>query len=295
LFLMGVGPALPWGTARWSTVRERFGLPVIAGVVAVLAAWALGMREAAPLATLGLALFVAAIVGDEVVRGARARGRARGERAPVAAWRLATRNRRRYGGYVVHLGIVAMATAVAVSATMGSATTATLRPGESLTVRGYTLTYERLVSAPLADDARVIETRADVAYRGPRSGSLATALRAYPNAQAEIASPAVSTSLGEDLYVTLLAYDSATQTVTLRAVVNPLVVWIWLGGLVVGFGAVFAIWPDRRRLPSDVAVTAGVGRQGAPRVVPVAAEALVTEARADARAADVSPTLREGA
>jgi cytochrome c-type biogenesis protein CcmF len=299
LFVMGVGPALPWGTARWRTVRERFGVPVIAGVVAILGAWALGMREAAPLATLGLALFVAAIVGDEVVRGARARGRARSETVPVAAWRLATRNRRRYGGYVVHLGIVAMATAVAVSATMGTATTATLRPGESLTVRGYTLTYERLVSAPLADDARVIETRADVAYRGTRSGSLATALRAYPNAHAEIASPAVSTSLGEDLYVTLLAYDSGTQTVTLRAVVNPLVVWIWLGGLLVGIGAVFAIWPDRRRLPSEVPATSAAGLGIAPLVGPAAADALVAEARADARPeappADAAAPLREGA
>jgi cytochrome c-type biogenesis protein CcmF len=289
IFLMGVGPALPWGTARWSTVRERFAFPVIVGVLAVLAAWTLGMRQPAPLATLGLALFVAAIIGDEVVRGARTRGRARGEAPPVAAWRLATRNRRRYGGYLVHLGIVGMATAVAVSATLGSATTATLRPGESLSVRGYTLTYDRLVTEPLADDPRVIETRAEVAFAGPRSGSLAAALRAYPNAQAEIASPAVSTSLGEDLYVTLLAYDPATQTVTLRAVVNPLVVWIWLGGLVVGIGAVFAIWPDRRRVPADVVATTEASGG------PAAGSAPDLGARGDALPADAAASLREGA
>ena len=286
IFLMGVGPALPWGTARWSTVRERFAVPVIVGVVGVLCAWALGMRQAPPLATVGLAGFVVAIMGDEVVRGARARARARGEAPPVAAWRLATRNRRRYGGYLVHLGIVCMATAVAVSATMGSATTATLHPGQSFAVRGYTLTYQRLVTEALADDPRVIETRAEVAYVGPRSGSLATALRAYPNAQAEIASPAVSTSLGEDLYVTLLAYDPATRTVTLRAVVNPIVVWIWLGGLVVGAGAVFAIWPERRRVPVKALATAGAGVGPAPDLGPRSADALPGDAAAP---------LREGA
>jgi cytochrome c-type biogenesis protein CcmF len=252
LFLMGVGPALPWGAASWGTARERFGIPVLVGVVAVVIAWALGMQDPAPLATLGLALFVATIVVDELVRGARARGRSRGEAPPIAAWRMATRNRRRYGGYVVHLGIALMAVAIAVSATMGTSATATLTPGQSFSVRGYTLTYDRLVTAPLADDPRVIETRADVTYAGERAGTMGTALRAYPNSTTAIATPAVSTSLADDLYVTLLAYDRATSAVTLRAFVNPLVVWIWLGGGVVGIGSIFAIWPDRRRLPVEV-------------------------------------------
>jgi cytochrome c-type biogenesis protein CcmF len=98
----------------------------------------------------------------------------------------------------------------------------------------------------LPDDARVIETRAEVTYAGPQSGSLGTALRDYPNSPTSIATPAVRTSLGEDLYVTLLASDAASQTVTLHLFVNPLVVWIWIGGAIVGLGAVFAIWPERR-------------------------------------------------
>jgi cytochrome c-type biogenesis protein CcmF len=253
LFLMGVGPALPWGAASWTTARERFGIPVLVGVVGVVGAWALGMQAAAPLATLGLALFVATVVFDEMLRGARARSRSRGEASPLAAWRMATRNRRRYGGYVVHLGIALMAVAIAVSATMGTSATATLTPGQSFSVSGYTLTFQRLVTAPLADDPRVIETRAEVSYSGERAGALATALRSYPNSTTAIASPAVSSSLANDLYVTLMAYDPATSTVTLRAFVNPLVVWIWLGGGVVGIGSVFAIWPDRRRIAVEAA------------------------------------------
>ena len=75
---------------------------------------------------------------------------------------------------------------------------------------------------------------------------LATALRDYPNSAAAIATPAVRTSLGEDLYVTLLASDAATGAVTLHLFVNPLVVWIWIGGAIIGIGSTFAIWPERR-------------------------------------------------
>ena len=84
---------------------------------------------------------------------------------------------------------------------------------------------------------------------GPRAGTLHTALRDYPSSPTAIATPAVRTSLGEDLYVTLLASDASSGAVTLHLFVNPLVVWIWIGGAMVGLGAVFAMWPERRRRP----------------------------------------------
>jgi cytochrome c-type biogenesis protein CcmF len=247
LFLMGVGPALPWGRASWSSVRERFGLPVLAAVIAVVGAWAAGMHGPAPIGTLGLAVFVGGIMLDEVIRGARARSRARKEDPATATWRLATRNRRRYGGYLVHTGVLVMAVAVAVSSGLSSQTSATLRPGESVRLAGYQLTYDRLVVAPLAADRRVTEARAELTYSGSQQGTLATALRDYPNSTTAIATPSVRTALGEDLYVTLLAYDVATHAVTVRVFVNPLVIWIWIGGAIVAAGSVFAIWPDRRR------------------------------------------------
>ena len=89
-------------------------------------------------------------------------------------------------------------------------------------------------------------TRAEVSYTGRGTGRLATALRNYPNSQDPIATPAVRSTLGEDLYVTLMAYDRTTDEVTLRIFVNPLVSWIWIGGGIVALGSVFAIWPDRR-------------------------------------------------
>ena len=246
LFLMGIGPALPWGRASWATLRDRFALPVILAVGVVAAALALGLREVPSLATLGLAVAVATVLGDEVVRGARGRARGRGEDPLTATWRLTTRNRRRYGGYAVHVGVLVMAVAVAVSSGLASDTTVTLRPGETARIGAYEVRHDRLVVEPLADDARVIETRAEVTYSGPQAGTLRTALRDYPSSPTAIATPAVRTSLGEDLYVTLLASDPRTQAVTLHLFVNPLVVWIWIGGAIVGLGAAFAAWPERR-------------------------------------------------
>ena len=250
LFLMGVGPALPWGKASWSTLRERFSLPLVLAVVIVGVALALGLRQPGALGTLGLAAFVATVMLDEVVRGARARARGRREDPATATWRLATRNRRRYGGYAVHLGVLVMAVAVAISSGLSVDRTVTLAPGEIATIGPYRITHEQLVVEPLADDARVIETRAELTYDGPQSGTLATALRDYPSSSTAIATPAVRTSLGEDLYVTLLASDADTGAVTLHLFVNPLVAWIWIGGAIIALASGFAIWPERRRQPA---------------------------------------------
>ena len=150
-----------------------------------------------------------------------------------------------------------MAIGVAVSSALATDLTVTLAPGESTVIEGYEVTHQRLVVEPLANDARVTETRAEVAYEGPQSGTLATALRDYPNSPTAIATPAVRTSLAEDLYVTLLAYDTSSQAVTLHLFVNPLVVWIWIGGAIVGLGAAFAIWPERQPRRATVVEPAG--------------------------------------
>jgi cytochrome c-type biogenesis protein CcmF len=260
LFLMGIGPALPWGNASWRTIRERFTVPLLAAGIVSAVAFVVGVRDPGPLGIVALAVFVGAIMVDEVVRGARARARGRGEAPPTATWRLATRNRRRYGGYTVHLGVLVMAIAIAISSAMAIDRTVTLAVGESATIGGYTVTNDRVVVEPLPNDARVIETRAELTYAGSQSGTLATAQRDYPSSATPIATPAVRTSLGEDLYVTLLAADPATGSVTLHLFVNPLVAWIWIGGAIVGLGAVFAIWPERRTRAATVEE---------PRAVPV--------------------------
>ena len=248
LFLMAVGPALPWGGTSWATARERFGGPALAAVAATLVGLLLGMRGIPQLGVLFLAVFVVGILGDELVRGTRSRSRTRGEPPPLAGWRLATRNRRRYGGYLVHAGVCLMAIAVAVSSTGAREASATLRVGETMQLGDYQLTLRDVVVEPLAADARVLETRATIDYGGPNAGSLATAQRSYPNSTTPIATPGVRSFATEDLYVTLLQADPTSDTASIQVFLNPLVAWIWVGGFVVVLGAIFAVWPDRRRV-----------------------------------------------
>ena len=188
------------------------------------------------------------IMLDEVVRGARARARGRGEDPATATWRLATRNRRRYGGYAVHLGVLVMAVAVAISSGLAIGPHRHAAPGESASIGAYEIT-------PRAAGGRAAGRR-PARHRDPRRGRLRRArspaiagaprCATIPNSPTAIATPAVRTSLGEDLYVTLLAPTRPAGAVTLHLFVNPLVVWIWIGGAIVGIGAIFAIWPERR-------------------------------------------------
>ncbi|MDH4335117.1 MAG: heme lyase CcmF/NrfE family subunit, partial [Chloroflexota bacterium] len=115
----------------------------------------------------------------------------------------------------------------------------------------------------LPDDPRVRETRVELTVAGPQAGPITAALRDYPNSTTAIATPGVRSGLGEDLYVTLLAYDPSVPTATLRVFVNPLVVWIWAGGAIVALGALFAIWPDRRRDVLLAAATAAASAAAA--------------------------------
>jgi cytochrome c-type biogenesis protein CcmF len=254
LFLAGVGPALPWGAASWEIVRARFVLPVLVGVGAAVVLAAAGLQGAAPLLTIGLAGFSATVLVGEVVRAARGRARSSAEDPVRAAWGVVTRNRRRYGGYLAHVGVLVAAVAVAVSASGSVQVTAILTPGQSASLGAYTVTHRQLIREPLAADPRVFETRAELDVSGPQAGSVSPALRDYPNSVPAIATPTVMTSIGEDFYLTLMAYDPDSGAVTLRLFINPLVAWIWVGGAVVVLGAGFAIWPGHRAVASAATV-----------------------------------------
>ncbi|HJT64389.1 MAG TPA: cytochrome c-type biogenesis CcmF C-terminal domain-containing protein, partial [Candidatus Limnocylindria bacterium] len=253
LFLLGVGPALPWGSVSWPALRDRFVVPAVAGVGLMVLGVVAGVRGPAPLVTLGLAGFSGALLFGEVARATTGRARSTGEGPLRAAWGVATRNRRRYGGYLAHVGVLVAAIAVAVSATGAVEATAVLAPGESTRLAAYTVTHDRLVQEPLAADPRVFETRAEIDVSGPQAAQVSPALRDYPNSVTPIATPSVLTSAAEDFYLTLLAYDPETGAITLRLFINPLVAWIWVGGAVVVLGAAFAIWPQRRLAGATVA------------------------------------------
>jgi cytochrome c-type biogenesis protein CcmF len=246
LFLMGIGPQLPWHGASRATLERQFTGPIVAAAGGALLAVATGMGGAFGVLTYALAAFVAATVVQEFARGIRARRTLHGESAGTAFVNLLRRSGRRYGGYVVHLGIVLVAVAVATSQSKTIEVERTVRAGEHFDVAGYTVAFGglRSVSEPQRD-----LLVADLAITGNGADEqLRPSLVFFPNATQAVGSPGISAGLRDDVYTILAAYDtSANSWATIRVLVIPLVSWLWLGGAVVGLGAVIAALPQPKR------------------------------------------------
>ncbi|MFW6084549.1 MAG: heme lyase CcmF/NrfE family subunit [Gemmatimonadota bacterium] len=252
LFLMGVGPALPWRRASGEKLRRTFVLPAAAGMLTAAAAFALGLREVYPIITFGFAAFVMVTIGDEFVKGVKARRRI-GSVGPFRAFgQLLTRNNRRYGGYIVHTGIVVIVVALSISGTWRFEREATLRENQEMVLGDYTVRLDS-VRTWREPHRQVVAASFTAARGGDLVGRLEPRTNFYFRSQMSepIATPAVRSFVDEDLYLTLMAFDDDGEHATVRAIVNPGVPWLWIGGMIIGLGAILAVAPQRRRSASS--------------------------------------------
>jgi cytochrome c-type biogenesis protein CcmF len=250
LFLMGVGPLLPWRRATPASVRRALLLPGLIGVAVAALLLALGVRQQYPLMGFGLGALVAAGILLEWTRGTRARHRSSGESYPVAFSRLIAANRPRYGGYIVHLAVVMVALGIVGTTFFNTQRDAVLAPGESLTIAGYELRYLGTVEEPKGNRTEFVS---DVEVH--RDGKLLTVMRPtrafYPSFSMASTRAAIRSTPVEDLYV-VLSENLPNGSVGFRVLVNPLIWWMWVAGPVLVLGAVVALWPQRRRAPARV-------------------------------------------
>jgi cytochrome c-type biogenesis protein CcmF len=255
LLLMGVGPLLAWRRATASDLRRDFLAPGASGVSLGLALLAAGIR--APGAVLAFALcgFVAATIALEFIRGIRLRQTHRDAGAVAALWALVMGNRRRYGGYVVHLGILLVFAGITGSSVFSTQRVATLRPGDSVQVARYRIRYDG-ISEATRNGALVVTARLH-AFAGARDlGPLAASRNLFLTGSDATTDVALRSTPANDLYVILAAWTREGEA-TLRLLVNPLVMWIWAGGLVLTAGAVIAMLPERRPAPALAGAPAG--------------------------------------
>jgi cytochrome c-type biogenesis protein CcmF len=247
LLLMGIGPLVAWRRASlaglMTTFRWPTGVALTTGVVLLL----LGAGSSVPgLVAYTFSAFVATTIVLEFARGTRAR-KALGAASWLRAFTsLIGRNRRRYGGYVVHAAIVLFAIGVAGSSAFDSVTEAKLRRGESLAIGGYTLTY-RSLDERLASNATEIRATLDV-RRGDRElGTLEAGKNAYTIEQQVSNEVGIRSDVltGEDLFVIAEQIDE-DGAVYFRVFVKPLVNLIWLAGLGFLLGSLITLWPDAR-------------------------------------------------
>jgi len=246
LFLMGVGPLIAWRRASADNLRRNFLKPVLAGIVAAAAFSLLGVGNAIVLIALGLVVFVAGTIVLDYVRAVRTRRRS-GDGWGAATWGLLRRQNRRYGGFVVHLGILVIALGVAGSQAWSIETETTLAKGQSVELGGYRVRFDGLEASEESNHFKV--TGAFTMTNGGRAPAmLHPARKFYPQEQTPIAAVDYRLGLMKDVYLVLgdFARDGSQATVKLK--INWMVSWLWIGGLVLTLGGALAILPERRRL-----------------------------------------------
>ncbi|MDR7483946.1 MAG: cytochrome c-type biogenesis CcmF C-terminal domain-containing protein [Armatimonadota bacterium] len=244
LLLMGVGPLLPWRRATPEQLSRNFMLPGAAALLAALMLALFGVRSSGALLVFALAAFVFGTIVLEAARGTAVRMR-RGEGPAVALARLVARNRRRYGGYTVHLGILLMLVGIAGSSAFATQGQAMLRPGERFSVAGYTLEYGGLRHF---EQPGIDITEASVrAWAGSKPlGVLRPQRLFYRTAEQPMHHVAIRSSVREDLYVILSEWTPDGRAL-IRVLVHPLVSWLWAGGAVIALGVILAVLPETWR------------------------------------------------
>ena len=257
--LMGIGPVIGWRRASRRNLVKNFLMPVIVGSMVVAALFLRGVHHGMALLTFGLSAFVMTIIIVEFVKGTKARAHIEGEGHLLAFYHLVSRNRRRWGGYIVHVGVVMIFTAFAGVA-FNREVTQTLDPGETVTIESpfgheYALTYQGLSSPRGQNMVRQAVALMTVERNGQPVESLtAEKVLYFKWEQSPLTIVGINTYILEDLYLILenvndlggaFENDAAAQRATFRVQVNVLVGWIWYGGFVVTLGGIIAMWPSR--------------------------------------------------
>ncbi len=255
LALLGIGPVIAWRKATKRNLTRNFTAPVASALAVGAALYLAGVRHPYALLTFVLGAFTMTTIVVEFHKGARARASIERERYPLALVHLVQRNRRRYGGYIVHAGLVVMFAGFA-GAAYDVEKQAPLRPGESVTIESpfghtYTLTYQAMSWYPATNMTKLVAS-VKVEKDGRPAGVLTAEKRAYKQRDEVVSEVGIQRAWNEDLYLILAGIEDPNGVVggtnpnplaTFRILVNPLVPWIWLGGLVMAIGTLIAMWP----------------------------------------------------
>ncbi len=253
LALTGIGPLIAWRRASVKNIRRQFAGPAFVGVVAAAALFVLGVRSLYPLMAWGLGAFVSGTIVQEFYKGVGARMRMHGENIVMAFVNLIARNRRRYGGYIVHAGVVILFSAFAGMA-FKSEHDVTLTDGQVFTTkdpygREWTFTSDG-ISRFKALNRDVEAVALQVESGGQRFPMLTSEKRQHFDARGNPTFQP-STEVGilslakQDVYLVLAG--TIGDRAEVRINFNPLVAWVWLGGILMAIGGGIVMWPQAER------------------------------------------------
>ena len=248
VLLIGVCPLVDWRHIDAERLLRGMWIQGIAAVVAGVLAAVLGVGEVWAVLSFAVIAFAGATIFLQLAQGIAARMRSAGENIAVATWKAMGNNRRRFGGQIVHLGILLIVAGITGSQAHQTEVQVALAAGESVEVGGYTLTYEDYVYRQTEEGGNKILNQAEVeVYRGGRRVATVHPERnLHSNVQGAVTEVALRSNLKEDLYLVLASLEP-DGLAAFQVLINPMVVWLWIGGGVLIAGTLIATWPARRQ------------------------------------------------
>jgi cytochrome c-type biogenesis protein CcmF len=268
VLLMGVAPIFAWRKQAPGKFGRAVVVPLAISLI-LTTIWGYSHRMH-PASFLGLWMtsFVLAAIAAEFWKGARARMNNRGENLPVALAKLISRSQRRYGGYFIHLGVVMIGLGVIGDAYFQEETQTNLRRGEVVAVRDYQLQFNGLRGYQGSDGREVVEATISL-FKDYQFIRNITPRRDFFVVQEQpVTIPGIHSTVREDVYVLLLGWEEQGTLATLKIYINPMINWVWAGGIVMILGTLIAAWPSiqnqrevsyslRTRSPKPVDAVAG--------------------------------------
>jgi cytochrome c-type biogenesis protein CcmF len=248
LLLMGIAPLSAWRASTARTLGRSVWRPLVASILVAIFMVIGGLSQMAAIIALWLCAFVAFVTLYEFWRGARARA-ARGENFLLAIWRLIGRNRRRYGGYVIHLGVVLIAVGIIGIEMFQTETQGSLAVGESMSLGDYAIEYESLAEFETEDGRLVDRAVINVFQNGEFLSQLYPRRDFFFESQQSMTIPGLYSTLDEDFYVLLVDWQTVNaESATFKIFLNPLINWLWIGGIVFILGTFVAAWPSNETI-----------------------------------------------
>ena len=242
LFLVGICPLIAWKKASISNFKRNFLIPFIISIIGGIALMPVGTGHIMAWLSFTISIFVITTIVMEFYKGASARRETTGEGFVKALITLIRRNKRRYGGYIIHIGVVLMYIGI-TGTSYNIEKEATLKKGESMSIGDYKVVYKDIKNnTPVPTKVEVIATM-DVEKDGKIIATATPKRDFYKTAEQPISRVYNLSGLKEDLYIILAGFQE-DGSATFKIHVNPLVKWLWIGGLVIGAGTLIAMLPD---------------------------------------------------
>mgnify|MGYP000844974987 FL=1 len=258
VLLMGVAPLTMWYRTSIQRLGRAILWPAVAATALVAVLFIFGVRQWPAMLGFWLVSFSVMLTLWEFAKGTRAR-MGKGENVWTAFTTLMVRNRRRYGGYWIHMGVLIMAFGIVADGLYQSETQIRLTAGESVQVGDFEMVFNSVSRFPGADDLLVTEADVDVYRDGEFLRKLTPQIEFFQRSGQPMTIPSARSTITEDFYVILVNWEPTTaDAATFRIFLNPLINWIWAGGVIFILGTLIAAWPDREKAPARARKPAAV-------------------------------------